>query len=198
MSALYWFAFVVGAGLLALSLFGDILGDVDGLDVDVDVDVDADSHVGDGFAILSTRNLTYFLFGFGATGVLLGWVGTGGIMTAAVATFVGLTAGAISAAAFGWLGRTESGQLLDDAGWAGRSGRVIVPLSAVGTGKITVERGGRSHELLARPFGDLEANPHNWATVLIVEMDDGVALVTPEPGAVPPTEERRRITPKTE
>src|SRR5690606_21289047 len=67
MSALYWFALVVGAGLLGLSLFGDT-------DAGGDVDVDAAGGGADGFRILSTRNLTYFLFGFGATGVLLGLV----------------------------------------------------------------------------------------------------------------------------
>jgi len=201
MSTFYWFALVVGAGLLSLSLFGDFFGDADGLDADagVDVDVDGDASEGaaDSFKILSTRNLTYFLFGFGATGVLLGWVWDDGLATALVAGLVGVLAGTISATAFGWLGRTEAGALMDDAGWAGRTGQVTVPFVVGGTGKILVERSGRSHELLARPFDESPAEPQNWRSVMIVEMDDGIALVAPEADALradaPP-----RITPKTE
>ena len=89
MSALYWFALVVGAGLLLLSLVGDLFGDHgDG--------AGADGHHGDaeGMKILSMRNATYFLFGFGGAGILLGWVWDRSqpVMTALSALAVGLLA----------------------------------------------------------------------------------------------------------
>lgn len=206
MTALYWFAVIVGAGLLLLSLAGDIFGDFFGGDVDVDhdVDIDGDSahpHHGDtqGFRILSTRNLTYFLFGFGTVGILLGWL-TGGerpIATAVAATTLGIVAATIAAVAFGYVGKTESGTLLDDRGWVGLVGEVVIPLSSDGTGKILVVRGGRHHELLAQPFERDPADPASWRSVMVLEMKNAIALVSPQTGTIADGD-RLRISPSTE
>ena len=201
MTMLYWFALVVGAGLLLMSLFGDFFGDhhVDlggGGDADLGGDVHADA---EGFRLLSLRNATYFLFAFGASGVLLGWVlaGDAPVLTAVLATLLGVAGGGISAVAFGWLRKTESGYLGDDRGWAGRVGEVVLPLSAEGTGKIMVNRNGRDHELLARPFDREPESPEQWRTVVIVELENGVAMVSPYTGALD-APEAMRISPGTE
>lgn len=180
MSMLYWFALVVGAGLLLLSLFGDFFGD----DIDLPDDVEAGGAHGHGFDIFSIRNATYFLFAFGAAGLLVGRATGNTVLTLAVATTLGVLGGGISAAVFGWLRRTESGGLDDDAGWSGRIGEVVLPLSAEATGKILVGRGGREHELLARPFERDAATPEQWRSVLIVELENGIALVTPYTAAL--------------
>lgn len=180
MSMLYWFALVVGAGLLLLSLFGDFFGD----DIDLPDDVDAGDAHGHGFDIFSIRNATYFLFAFGAAGLLVGRATGNTLLTLSVATVLGMAGGGISAVAFGWLRRTESGGLVRDAGWGGRTGHVVLPLSAEGTGKIRVTHGGREHELLARPFERGAESPEQWRSVLIVELENGVALVTPYTGAL--------------
>jgi hypothetical protein len=205
MTALYWFAVIVGAGLLLLSLAGDIFGDFFGgdVDVDVDTDVDAEGHGqhGDvqGFRILSTRNLTYFMFGFGTVGILLGWLTAGErpIVTAATATVLGIAAAAIAAVAFGYVGRTESGTMLNDRGWVGLVGEVIIPLSADSTGKILVARGGRQHELLAQPFERDPEAPAAWRSVMVLEMRNGIALVSPQTGTIADGD-RLRISPSTE
>jgi hypothetical protein len=197
MSALYWFALIIGAGLLLLSLFGDILGHGDGPDTGGH---DADGH-GDaeGFRILSMRNATYFLFAFGAAGLLVGWAfdGLHPVATAVVAALLGLVAGGISGAVFGWVSRTESGYMADDRGWVGRIGEVVLPLAAAGTGKILVARDGREQELLARPFDREPESPEQWKSVMIMELENGVALVAPIQGSLedPST---LRITPSTE
>jgi hypothetical protein len=66
-----------------------------------------------------------------------------------------------------------------DRAWLGASAQVVLPLSAGGTGKIFVSRGGRSQELLARPFDDDAQRPESWSTVMVLEIRDGVALVAP-------------------
>ena len=71
-------------------------------------------------------------------------------MTAAFAATLGVVGGAISAFAFGWMRRSETGYLADDHGWIGHTGVVTLPLSAEGTGKVLVVREDREHELLAR------------------------------------------------
>lgn len=185
MLALYWFALVVGAGMFLFSVFGDAShGEAAGGHADLAADAIAsghDQHAGDGFRILSLRNATYLLFGFGASGVLLTllWKGGHGIITALVALALGATGAAISTLAFGWLRKSESGDLPGDSSWAGAAGSVVLPLSASGTGKISVLRGQREHELLARPYDEAAQAPEKWTSVFIVEMRHGVALVSP-------------------
>ena len=193
---LYWFALVVGAGLLLMSLFSDFFGDVHG-DLGGDTDLGGAHADTEGFRIVSLRNATYFLFAFGAAGVLLGWATDAPVLTAVLATVLGVAGGGISAAAFGWLRKTESGYLADDRGWVGRVGEVVLPLSNDGTGKIMVNRSGRDHELLARPFEIGSESPEQWRSVLIVELENGVALVSPYGGSLE-APDALRITPSTE
>jgi hypothetical protein len=94
--------------------------------------------------------------------------------------------------------RTETGRLPDDRGWIGLTGQVMLPLSVAGTGKILVTREGREHELLARPFDREPDAPERWTRVLVLDMQQGVALVSPGDPALENTEMRRRIAPETE
>jgi hypothetical protein len=107
------------------------------------------------------------------------WGGTRGVLTALLALLIGATGAAISTLAFGWLKKSESGHMPGDRAWLGASGQVVLPLSAGGTGKIFISRGGRSQELLARPFDDDAQRPETWSTVMVLEIRDGIALVAP-------------------
>ncbi len=201
MNALYWFALIVGVGMYGFSLAADFLGHTD-----IDTHADAEMHHGGAedkgggsFRILSIRNMTYFLFAFGVTGVLLSWLwgGSRGLLTAVLATTLGATGGAISSLAFGWIRRTEAGVLPGDHGWVGLTGLVLLPLSSDSTGKIVVARGGREHELLARPFDPRAERPDSWASVMVIEMQQGVALVAPLDRAMD-NPEMARIAPTSE
>jgi hypothetical protein len=186
MTALYWFAMVVGVGMYLFSALAGATGAHH--DVGNDADVGGDSHHDvDSYKLLSLRNATYFLFAFGVTGVTLNWLwgGSRGILTALLALFIGGTGAAISTVAFGWLKKSESGEMPGDRAWLGASGQVVIPLSAGGTGKIFVSRGGRSQELLARPFDDDAAQPETWALVMVLEIRDGIALVAPNEELTP-------------
>lgn len=180
MTALYWFSMVVGVGLYLFSVFADTTG-AHG-DVDGHVHAGGDHHHGfDGYQILSLRNATYFLFAFGVTGVALGWMwgGTRGLLTALLALAVGMLGATISTLAFGWLRKSESGEMPGDRAWIGASAEVLLPLSTGGTGKIHVSRSGRAQELLARPFDADASNPERWSNVVVLEIRDGIALVAP-------------------
>jgi hypothetical protein len=168
MATLYWLSLVVGGGLVLLSVFGDLLH------VDLpDFPSDADA-----WHVLSLRGATYFLFAFGATGLLASGAGAGTALVAA--SFAGVAAAALSSAVFRYLQGTESGGVPDDASLVGLAGRVVLPLQEGGTGKVVVSRGGREVELLARPF---DAEPgsavESWTEVVIVDVDGGTALVAP-------------------
>jgi hypothetical protein len=184
MNALYWFALVVGVGMY---LFSALAG-ASGGHSDADGHADTDPHHDvDGYKLLSLRNATYFMFAFGVTGVALRtiWGGTRGLLTAILALLIGVTGAAISTLAFGWLRKSESGDMPGDRAWLGASGQVVLPLRAGGTGKIFVSRGGRSQELLARPFDNDAADPETWSNVMVLEIRDGVALVAPNEELTP-------------
>jgi len=181
MTALYWFAMVVGVGMYLFSVFADVTGDAD---VDAGGDTDAShghSHGADGYQILSLRNITYFLFAFGVTGVVLRWLWDGGrgLLTALLAIGLGLLGGAMSTFVFGWLRRSESGDMPGDQSWIGAPADVVLPLVTEGTGKVYARRAGRTQELLARPFDASAEHPERWTSVLILDIADGIALVAP-------------------
>ena len=185
----YIFCLAVGGGLLAVSLFGDFLdSDVDvDLDADVDVDVDgelADVAAGTGIAqVFSVRALINAIFGFGAAGTLLHLVWGGGqpMLTAAIAGGTGLASGALISTVFGYLKRTESGILRGEESFVGLTGEVSLEIGPDGHGAVTVRRGDRRVRLRARPAdasGSAAALGPGQA-VVVVEMKDGVAAVTP-------------------
>ncbi len=180
MTALYWFAMVVGVGMYLFSVFADTTGAH--ADADAHIHVGGDHHHGlDSYKLLSLRNATYFLFAFGVTGVSLTWMrgGTGGFLTAVLALAIGAVGAGISTVVFGWLRKSESGEMPGDRAWLGATAQVLLPMQAGGTGKILVSRGGRAQELLARPFDDDASNPERWSSVLVLEIRDGIALVAP-------------------
>ena len=176
MTALYWFAMVVGVGMYLFSVFADTHGHGD-----AGGDAGDHSHAMDGYQILSLRNATYFLFAFGVTGVALNWMwgGTRNFFTALLALGIGILGASISTFAFGWLRKSESGEMPGDRAWLGATAEVVLPLSAGGTGKIFMSRSGRSQEMLARPFDSDAANPEQWSHVVVLEIRDGIALVAP-------------------
>ena len=182
MNFFYWLALVLGGGLLGLSLLSSSfgahsdthLGGMDGVDLAHHDDFDWGK-------LLSLRNLTYLMFGFGATGVLLRliWGGEKSLLTALAATATGAAAWLASATLFGYLKSSESGERLSDRVLVGRVGQITLPLLPGGTGKVQVTRSGQTQELLAKPMDESEANPQAWGTVVIVEMRDGIAFVAP-------------------
>ncbi len=185
MLSLYLFSLVLGGGFLAFSLLGD-LGD----HADVGFHSDAGGDLGHGAAehdggtssrVFSLRAATYALFGFGGVGLALERLTPGLHPTVRLgfALAGGALAGALVVLLFGWLKATESGALLGDAGFVGLAARVTVPLSGGAPGAITVERGARRYTLRALPQGDAGADTATWSSVVVVEMRDGIARVTP-------------------
>ncbi len=224
MLSLYWFALIVGGGMLLVSLLGDLFGDVlGGHDADVgfgghDVELGAGGHEielstsgaqGDvalgahalthapGMAestgasspgpdvqatrILSLRTITYFLFGFGATGLLLSRFAPDAsrLLAAAASGTCGVLAAGISIAVFGWVRSTEAGERESESSFIGLAATVVLPVDPTRSGRIRVRRGEREYELRARPFGSDPVASDVGSDVVIVEMHEGTALVAP-------------------
>ncbi|MBW3534831.1 MAG: hypothetical protein KY453_06365 [Gemmatimonadetes bacterium] len=181
--SIYLFSLVLGGGALAVSVLGDAFGGAGDVDVGGDMDVDADG--GDGHAkIFSLRAVVYALFGFGAVGTALTlWVpGLASPARLGLAVAGGLASGALITALFRWLDATDSGAPPGDATFVGLSGAVTLPLSAGTPGAIAVERGARRYTLRALPHatgGGPPGDPAAWTSVVVVEMEGGVARVVP-------------------
>lgn len=175
MTTLFWLALVLGGGLALLSLLGDVLG----MDHDSSHASPGDADA-DGLHILSLRSATYFLFAFGAVGVLLdlSWHGRLHWLALVAALATGAAASVFSTSLFRWVSRTASGEMPADSTLVGLTGEMVLPLRN-GTGKVLVSRGGREHELLARPFDDDARDAESWKNVVVVEIKDGTAFVSP-------------------
>ena len=169
MFLVYLFALVVGGGLLAFSLFGG--SDGDGPDHD---------H-GHASQWLSLRTLTYFLFVFGGVGAVLSraWVSAAAPLVLLLAALSGIGIGALVSLVFGYLRRTDSGDRSADDSFVGLTAAVTLPIRAGGMGKVLVTQGDRAYELLARAVDPQAGNSARWKTVIVVEMAQGTALVTP-------------------
>lgn len=203
LTAIYWFCLIVGGGLAALQVFGDFLdgGDADfdaDLDADFDADLDADldaDAVGpeieadaiDGQAgveaarILSLRGLIYGVLGFGLIGLVLSWIFPGDpMMGLGFAIGGGLVSSVLVTRTVDWLRTSEVGGMGSDTGFAGRSGKVLVPIHRDVPGQIRVTRGGRTHRLRALPHPTSEeGDPEEWDEVVVVEVEEGIAYVSP-------------------
>lgn len=199
MTSIFLFSLILGGGLLGISLLGDLFG---GADADFDTDFDADPEAGlvpdsgldapstdvaGAVKIFTIRNLTYFLFGFGAVGWLLVELGPAlplGVVTAA-AVGSGVLAAGLAAWLFGWLRATESGGQAGESSFVGCEGRVILPVGHGKAGQIMVLRGDREHELRALPFDQRASEPERWLSVVVIEMDGGTARVSPMEALTP-------------
>ena len=208
MTSIFLFALIVGGGLLALSFLGDLFGfgDAD-LDAELDTDLVAEAEVSaeaegaaDGapavheavdfagaFRIFTIRNLTYFLFGFGAVGWLMAWRSPemSDLLVLAGALIAGLVAAALATLTFGLVRATESGYRPDEWSFVGCEGRVVLPLGHGKMGQIVVRREDREHELRALPFDASAVAPGDWRSVMVIEMSGGTALVSPMEALAP-------------
>ena len=161
--------------------------DSGGLDMDaghmevdaVHAELDADAgHLAS--KIFSIRTLFYSLFGFGSVGTLLTYLWSGNpLLTAAFAVVSGFSSGALINAAFGYVRRSESGMLQTEASFAGVPGRVTLPIRPEIPGRVVVERGGRTVELRALPHSSGKTDPSTWVSVVVVDMEKGIARVAP-------------------
>lgn len=170
MIALYLFCLGLGGVLLAASFFAEAEGP-------------------DGFSdagwqqLFSLRNLTYFLFVFGAVGAALTLAidGKPGLSVLLFSSGSGLAVAGVVHRVFRYLRRTDSSEVASDRSLVGQLARVTLPVGPGGIGKIELSFGGQRVELLARPFdaGPEEVQPiENGSEVVIVDMTAGTALVS--------------------
>jgi len=183
MLTVYLVCLAFGGVLLVLSLAGgdgDVGGDLDG-DLDAGGDLDHGQPAHSLYEYLSFRAAVFFLAFFGLTGTLLTAMGTAGLAALVVAVLMGGVAGAGMQSALRYLRRTETGRPFDLREVEGSRARVLLGCERQRRGKIVVDVGERTLQLLALAAD--EAGRDSFApgeTVIVVSVRDGVAYVAGE------------------
>ena len=185
MLTLYLVCLVLGGVLIGLSIFGGGDSDVDvTADADVDLEsgeIDAESG-GEGVSaaarFLSMRNLVFFLAFFGLTGTLLNLLGAGALLTLLTSAGLGAVAAVVVQRLMDYLRSSQSGAVRSLNTLAGVEARVVVGLDGAKPGKVVVDGGDRTHQLVARIHeGAAVDHVEVGDTVVVVRIQDGIALV---------------------
>ena len=143
----------------------------------------AEHHQPSKLPFLSLRFWAFAAAFFGLTGTALTIAGGLGALTPLAAGVVGLGCGLVSARVLGDLSRQTVGLLGDASAHLGREGRVLLPLARGQRGKIRLQIGGTSTDLVAET--EAEAPLAAGETAFIVGMRGNVALVERTPSALP-------------
>jgi membrane protein implicated in regulation of membrane protease activity len=187
MFGVYLFCAVLGGGLVLFSLVGGDSDDglAEGLEAEPGAGTGASPTGMAGELLLGffrVRNLTFLLAAFGVTGLLGHWLGLAPLLTAALATGLGLVSAMLVHGTFTWLRRTDSARnVLEDSDLEGSFARVVLPIAPGGRGRISCEASGQQLYLTARISGEAGAPLPVGAPVVILRMEGGVAEVTSAP-----------------
>ncbi len=174
MTWLYAFMFFAGAPVLLWFVFSG-------------GDADADSGAGDETGLLADvltfvplSSLAFIATFFGATGLAAQWAGAPAALAFLVAASVGVAAGAFNSAVFAFLRRSEASSDVSDREIEGSIARVTLPITSEHRGKIMIRVAGAIVQMTAAAVDDLEPGRtiEKDARVIIVRIDEGVALVT--------------------
>jgi hypothetical protein len=190
MLGLYLLAAILGAGLLAIGLVSGDDGGAGTHSADLGHGVGADhpvladaAHPGFGEAVFSLfrpRNFIFLLAGFGLTGTLLSFMGTGAVFTFLAALGMGLGFFLLSHVVFTWLRRSETGGgALTETELMGERARVTLPIAPGHPGKVACQLGGREVYLTARLAPDLTEAIPAGREVIVNSVTNGVAEVLP-------------------
>jgi membrane protein implicated in regulation of membrane protease activity len=193
MTAVYAFAAIVGWPFLLFFLFFGGEGGEAEADLDFDADLDADLDPGEAvvvgglggglvaafLSLLSFRSLVFFLAFFGATGLILGVLSAGSVVTLVAAIALGLFAASFNNRVYRYLKSSSVGSDVSDRLLSGAIGRVTIPVSVASKGRITCEVEGRTINLTAVPFDSHEEGEFGVGeSVVVVEVDEGTARVS--------------------
>lgn len=181
-------------------------GDFDGGDIGGDIEIDlADGEVlagdtdlgtdlssgGDSLfdgvgdfvsSLLSFRSIVFFSTFFGVAGAVLTAFDYREPLTFASAVVLGLLAAVLNTMLMSFLRTSEANSQHGDAQIVGRRARVIVPMAGDQRGRVKADIDGQPQFLTARPHrprDDIEYAAGD--SVVVVEIDNGVALVAPLP-----------------
>lgn len=175
--------FLVPMMLGGMDLDGDVDFDFDA-DSDLDVDFDTGGAIGDFVgSLVSFRSIVFFATFFGLSGIVFdNVIGR----NAATALTLALVLGAIAAFANTFLMRalrgSENDSSVTSAEISGARATVVLPLAEERKGRIRALVGGQEQYFVALPHRPSRDRFDVGDPVVVVEIQDGTALVAPLPG----------------
>ena len=167
-------AFLLGGGLVAMTLLGHHDGD--------GVDVDHGHHFDDVglLAVFSLRNFTWASFAFGGIGILGVLTQRSPATSLIAATAAGLLTLFSVHALFLFLRRSEAGDLPSDALVFGTPAQLVLPFNDAGLGTVSFRANGQVHEMPARRADDVATlDVEQFVECRIEYIERGVAVVQP-------------------
>lgn len=204
MLTIYLTTLIIGGSLLLLSIFlggdgdhgadhdfdahfdGELDTDFDGdFDGDFGADLDGEADVGFDAAfdawlpIASIRFWTFFAAFFGMTGTALTATSNLGMtLTLGPAIGVGYVSGVAATRILKSLSKKSVGRVLNSEDLVGTVGALTLPVAPGVAGKIRMQIGGRTVELLAESDETINAGAN---AIVISVLDDGSVRITPAP-----------------
>ena len=195
MLEVYWGTFLFG-GILILSsiVMGGGDGDADmdkdlSLDKDIsfdkDMDINVDDFDSDGtdfdsmgwLPFLSLRFWTFFTGLFGLNGIIMTNLGSGETTTLVASGVMGVGLAYPIAYLFQYLKRNPVTSNTSSKSYEQEIAQTLLPMRPDGSGKIRISMSGELIDLIAQ--NPTNENIEQGQEVLIVEMKDGIALVSP-------------------
>lgn len=155
-----------------------------GLDASVDADVaGAASAAGDFFgSLLTFRSLTFFSAFFGLAGLAFSFFNYIEPVPLVTGVGLGLVAAVLSARLFAWLQKNQASSQISNRDLHGARASVTVPLGTDRKGRIKVELEGETTFMVALPHSSKQERFDVGEPVVVVEIENGTALVAPLPG----------------
>jgi len=176
--------FLVPMMLGALEFDGDVDFDFDGdLDADFDLDVDSGGALGDLVgSLLSFRTLVFFAAFFGGSGLLFeDLLGQPAAIALPFALGLGVVAALVSSSAMQLVQNNQNDSSVSVRELPGTRATVVLPLGEERKGRIKALVGGQVTFMVALPHRTTSHFDVGDA-VVVVEIQDGTALVAPLPG----------------
>lgn len=129
----------------------------------------------------SLRNVVFFTAFFGLTGSVLSLLDAHRVVAFALAVTMGIFASTLLSKMVRFLRRTEVGELACLNRLEGSKARVLVDFSRERRGKVLIQSGGNTLQLIARVAEESKRDSYGYGDcVIIVHIIDGVAHVAEE------------------
>lgn len=180
MITVYLCCLIFGGILLIVSLFADSDSELGGeveIEADAELDVETEGLV-NVFKFLSFRNIVYFLAFFGLTGVTVSRIDLppGGTLISAI--IMGSFAAFLGHVVMQYLKNSQVGEGSNLENLVGQFGKVILDVSRMKAGKISIRLNENIHQILAKVADESSIQEFkNGDTVTIVRVQDGYAFI---------------------
>lgn len=129
-------------------------------------------------SLLSFRTVVFFSAFFGTAGLVFGALGYSDPVTLGTAALIGAIAAVINSTLFGLIKNSQPNSQISDRTLEGRWAKVVLPMTESQRGRIRVDLSGQPQYIVARPIDGSNQQFDVGASVVVVKIENGTALVS--------------------